>query len=121
MRARVTIRWRSPLGPGAGPEVSSSVGTVIYVTLLEVWRSQADTDGRLRTHADSAASGPGTRAWFAPGEERLQCTQEQRVLPKVPGYNAQRHRQDHERHSGVELGIRALPAGLHPRQLAQIA
>jgi len=43
------------------------------------------------------------------------------VLPKVPGYNAQGHRQDHERRSGVELGIRALPAGLHPRQLAQIA
>jgi hypothetical protein len=36
------------------------------------------------------------------------------VLPKVPGYSAQGHRQDHERRSGVELGIRALPAGLHP-------
>jgi hypothetical protein len=43
------------------------------------------------------------------------------MLPKVSRYNAQGHRQDHERRSGVELGIRALPAGLHPRQLAQIA
>jgi len=39
---------------------------------------------------------------------------ETRALPKVPGLNAQEHRQDHKRPSGVELGTRPMPNGFHP-------
>src|SRR5262249_60953534 len=34
------------------------------------------------------------------------------------GLTAHRHRQDHERRSGVEPGIKASPVGSHPRQFA---
>jgi hypothetical protein len=56
---------------------------------------------------------------FAPGRYRLHngCRSQQNVAEGA-GLIAQGHRQDDEHRSGVDKGIRASPAGIHPRQLA---
>jgi hypothetical protein len=116
----VTSRLSSPPGPGGGAGRSLSSGSVIYVTLFQAWRSQADGDGRLRSSADTAHRPRAYGRCLRRVDSGYTVDEgAERAPPKVPGYNVQGHRQDHERRSGVELGIRALPAGSDPRQLAQ--
>jgi hypothetical protein len=65
----------------------------------------------MRTVPPSAlAQGPGLR----PAKSGYSACRSQESAAEGVGLQRPGHRQDHERRSGVELGIRALPAGLHP-------